>query len=132
MRERDFDPRTSRDHKAGGRRGGKRPFGRSKDRRHGAPDSERPPRWRDAKKKWRPALRDRDGPVILYGWHSVKAALQNPARKFLRLLATENVVRRLGEDGIALPLEPFGLSALMSAPRSSSREATLAWPANTA
>ena len=47
--------------------------------------------------------RDRDGPVILYGWHSVKAAIENPARKLHRLLATENAARRLAEDGIQLP-----------------------------
>ena len=47
--------------------------------------------------------RDRDGPVILYGWHSVKAAIENPARQLHRLLATENAARRLTEDGIQLP-----------------------------
>ena len=46
--------------------------------------------------------RDRDGPVVLYGWHSVKAALENPQRNFHRLLATENAARRLGEENVAL------------------------------
>jgi 23S rRNA (guanosine2251-2'-O)-methyltransferase len=51
---------------------------------------------------WRGPPRDRDGPVVLYGWHSVKAALTNPQRNFHRLLATENAARRLAEEHIAL------------------------------
>ena len=58
------------------------------------------------KKAWRPPARDRDGPVILYGWHSVKAALENPARKFHRLMATENALHRLTESGLTLPVVP--------------------------
>ena len=47
-----------------------------------------------------------DGAVILYGWHTVKAALENPARSIRRLYATANAARRLAEDGVALALEP--------------------------
>jgi 23S rRNA (guanosine2251-2'-O)-methyltransferase len=55
---------------------------------------------------FRPPARDHDGPVLLYGWHTVKAALENPARKFHRLLATENAARRLADEGHKLPLDP--------------------------
>ena len=47
-----------------------------------------------------------DGAVILYGWHTVKAAMENPARRIRRLYATANAARRLAEDGVALALEP--------------------------
>src|SRR5262245_28670441 len=47
-----------------------------------------------------------DGAVILYGWHTVKAALENPARRLRRLYATANAARRLAEDGVALTIEP--------------------------
>jgi len=52
---------------------------------------------------FRKPARDADAPVILYGWHSVAAALRNPARKIRRLWATENALRRLADDGIAAP-----------------------------
>jgi 23S rRNA (guanosine2251-2'-O)-methyltransferase len=47
-----------------------------------------------------------DGPTALYGWHTVKAALENPARHFHRLLVTENSARRLAEEHVPLPLTP--------------------------
>jgi 23S rRNA (guanosine2251-2'-O)-methyltransferase len=43
---------------------------------------------------------------LLYGWHTVKAALENPARRIRRLMATENAARRLADDGVPLPIEP--------------------------
>lgn len=47
-----------------------------------------------------------DGPVILYGWHPVAAALGNPDRRIRRLVLTENAARRLAEEGIALSPTP--------------------------
>jgi 23S rRNA (guanosine2251-2'-O)-methyltransferase len=47
-----------------------------------------------------------DGPAVLYGWHSVKAALENPARRIRTFLATENALRRLREENVATPVTP--------------------------
>jgi 23S rRNA (guanosine2251-2'-O)-methyltransferase len=58
----------------------------------------------------RPAWRDRegsaDGPVILYGWHTVAAALANPQRRIRKLMLTENAARRLSEEKIETRVAP--------------------------
>jgi len=55
----------------------------------------------------RDALRGEAGEtVIMYGWHTVTAALRNPARHLRKLLVTENAARRLAEDGIKPRLAP--------------------------
>jgi len=58
----------------------------------------------------RPAWRDRDGggdsPVILYGWHTVAAALANPERQIRKLFLTENAARRLGDENIDTRVAP--------------------------
>jgi len=63
------------------------------------------------KRPWRgkPRAERRQGPseiVVLYGWHTVTAALQNPVRRIRKLYATENALRRLAEEGITPPLPP--------------------------
>lgn len=64
--------------------GSKRPFGRPHDRRE----------------------RDSDGPVVLYGWHTVTAALANPRRRIRALWLTENAARRLAEENIETRVTP--------------------------
>ena len=49
---------------------------------------------------------DDGGGAILYGWHSVKAALQNPRRRIRRLLATENAARRLAQEALLQGITP--------------------------
>lgn len=53
-----------------------------------------------------PAWAGEDDVALLYGWHTVMEALANPERHFRRILATENAVHRLAEEGIALPIAP--------------------------
>src|SRR3954452_21596825 len=78
-------------------------------------DRDRKPRFRRAPGKGRdagrrPAWRDRearsDGPAILYGWHTVAAALGNPRRKIRKLLLTENAARRLADEHIDTRVTP--------------------------
>src|SRR5262245_9918694 len=44
--------------------------------------------------------------AILYGWHTVVAALANPRRVIRKITATENAVRRLADEGLSLPVTP--------------------------
>jgi 23S rRNA (guanosine2251-2'-O)-methyltransferase len=53
----------------------------------------------------RDSLRPADDVAVLYGWHTVLAALANPNRRIRRLLATENAARRLEEEA-ATPVAP--------------------------
>jgi len=67
----------------------------------------RPPRPAGPLRRMAPHRRERDGdgPVILYGWHTVTAALANPARRVRHLWASENAARRLAEEGLAVEPE---------------------------
>jgi 23S rRNA (guanosine2251-2'-O)-methyltransferase len=84
MSDRDRKPRFQRGGGKGSDKG--RQFGRRPDRR----DREASP----------------DGPVILYGWHTVAAALANPQRQIRKLLLTENAAKRLADDKIELRVTP--------------------------
>ncbi|MBJ7405503.1 MAG: 23S rRNA (guanosine(2251)-2'-O)-methyltransferase RlmB [Bradyrhizobium sp.] len=84
MKDRKFGPK--------GARGGAKPFNRP------------------GKSGGRPAWRDRDsqtdGPVILYGWHTVTMALANPQRRIRKLTLTENAARRLADENIETRVTP--------------------------
>jgi 23S rRNA (guanosine2251-2'-O)-methyltransferase len=83
---------SDHDRKRNFRRGG----GKAPDR---GPESGRRPAWRDREGS-------ADGPVILYGWHTVAAALANPQRQIRKLMLTENAARRLSEEGIETRVTP--------------------------
>jgi 23S rRNA (guanosine2251-2'-O)-methyltransferase len=58
---------------------------------------------RDRRERFERARRESlrpDDLTVLYGLHTVKAALENPARKIRKFLATENAARRLAEEGV--------------------------------
>lgn len=79
---------------------------RPHDRKPGATreQTERRKRFEHARRE---SLRPADDEVVvLYGWHSVTAALKNPARKLRKLLTTDNAARRLTEEGIKPALAP--------------------------
>jgi 23S rRNA (guanosine2251-2'-O)-methyltransferase len=83
-----------------------------KDRKFG-PKSHRgggKPFKKPGKSAGRPAWRDRDsdtdGPVILYGWHTVTMALANPERQIRRLTLTENAAKRLADENIETRVTP--------------------------
>jgi 23S rRNA (guanosine2251-2'-O)-methyltransferase len=80
----------------------------------GRPTSSRPPGRRRpggpfSSEGASPAGRPSAGPddrVVLYGWHPVLEALRNPRRTLGRFLATENALRRLGDELSDLPVRP--------------------------
>src|SRR4030081_185047 len=83
---------SDRDRKQQFRRGGGKAPGK------GAPAGRGPP-WGDREP-------NPDGPAILYGWHTVSAALANPQRHIRKLLLTENAARRLADEHIDTRIPP--------------------------
>jgi 23S rRNA (guanosine2251-2'-O)-methyltransferase len=76
----------------------KPPFRKKPDFKRGRRD--RPPSGRE------PAHAAEPDTAILYGIHTVEAALANPNRRIRALYATENAAKRLAADGIALKVTP--------------------------
>ena len=83
---------SDRERKPPFRRGGGKPF-----------EKGRKPAGRPA---WREREASPDGPAILYGWHTVAAALANPQRHIRKLLLTENAARRLADENIDTRVTP--------------------------
>lgn len=73
-------------------RGGPRPAGGSFPRKA---KGGKPPPWAGA-----------DDVALLYGWHTVAEAIGNPRRRFRRLMATENAIHRLAEEGLQPSVAP--------------------------
>jgi 23S rRNA (guanosine2251-2'-O)-methyltransferase len=94
---------TDRDRKPPFRRGGGKPFDKGSSRPRSGPGS-------GSGSRSRATFRGRDaspdGPVILYGWHTVSLALANPKRRFRKLLLTENAAHRLTEENIPTRITP--------------------------
>lgn len=63
-------------------------------------------RRRSGRSAWHERRDSGDEPVILYGWHTVTAALANPERQIRKLWLTENAARRLAEEHIATKIAP--------------------------
>lgn len=55
---------------------------------------------------WRERNNHGNDVVILYGWHTVTAALANPRRRIRKLVLTENAARRLAEEKIETRVTP--------------------------
>src|SRR5258708_5480678 len=83
---------SDRDRKPPFRRGGGKPFEKGR-------KFVRPPGRREGDSS-------PDGPVILYGWHTVSAALANPERQIRKLFLTENAARRLADENIDTRVPP--------------------------
>jgi 23S rRNA (guanosine2251-2'-O)-methyltransferase len=84
------------------RRDGDKPrFGGDKGGRSGGPGHRK-----GGRDFGRPRRGSGDGPVVIYGWHAGKAALENPARRIRRIMATENAARRLTEEGVRTKTSP--------------------------
>ncbi len=75
-----------------------------------APFRKKPDFKRDRRDRPAPGRRPQRGAdgdtAILYGWHTVEAALANPDRHIRALYVTENAAKRLAADGIALTVTP--------------------------
>lgn len=109
---RGYDPLKS---SRGPREGGREPAKRDDP----AQASEGPARFKDKSrfvpKPKAPKAELPEDTDVLYGIHTVKEALANPRRKFRRLLATENGLVRLVEDG------PISIEAEMVKPEAISK-----------
>src|SRR5260370_4175889 len=55
---------------------------------------------------WRGRDPNPDGPAILYGWHTVAAALANPQRHIRKLVLTQNAAPRGADEHIATRVTP--------------------------